>query len=124
MELNRMNEKTNFNGNEDVFVTRMVYVKTDGWRGYEKPEFAVAGANDTGTWSDSPCPSHIAEAELKAVKSLLNKAGIEVKKLTCETSNVFCVHHYLVPKVKDFEKARELVKDYLDSTETRLLYVA
>ena len=107
----------------DVFITQMKYVRTDGWRGYEEPQFAVAGANDTGTWSDSPCPSHIAEAELNAVTELLKKEKIKVKKLSCQTSNGFCIHHYLVPMLKNVERAREIVKGYIDSTETRLIYL-
>ena len=107
----------------DVFVTQMEYIKMDGWRGYEQPKFAVVGANDTGGWDDSPCPSHIAKSELDAVAKLLKKENIKVKKVTCETSNVFCIHHYLIPMLKNVDKAREVVKGYLDSTETRLIYL-
>ena len=39
------------------------------------------------------------------------------------TSNVFCVHHYIVPFKKHVAKARELVKNFLETTETRLLYI-
>jgi hypothetical protein len=106
----------------DVFVTQMKYVKTDGWRGYEEPEFAVAGVNDTGMWSDSPCPSNDATVELTAIKELLAKEKIEVKEVVCQTSNVFCVHRYLIPKLKNVEKAREMVKNYIDNNETELLY--
>ena len=107
----------------NVFVTQLKYVRTDGWRGYEEPEFAVVGANDTGTYSDSPCPSHIAERELNAITEVLRKEKIEVKKITTETSNVFCVHHYLIPLLKNVEKARELVKQYIANEETRLVYL-
>ncbi len=96
------------------------YVKTDGWRGYEEPNFAVCGANDTGSWSDSPCPSHISESELAGAKKALN--GIPSKLITCETSNVFCVHHYLIVPPAYFAEAKNKVRDFIDNNETRLLY--
>jgi hypothetical protein len=39
--------------------TKTEYISTDGWRGYVQPINAVAGANYTGTSSDSPYPSHV-----------------------------------------------------------------
>lgn len=106
-----------------IFITQTKYVKIDEWRGYEEPEFAVAGVNDTGSYEDSPYPSNIVELELLSVETVLKREGIKVKKLTYETSNVFCVHHYLIPMLKDVERAREIVKDYIDNTGTRLLYL-
>ena len=47
--------------------TRTRYEKTDGWRGRVVPVNAVGAANDTGTWRDSPCPSHLVKAEKKTV---------------------------------------------------------
>jgi hypothetical protein len=108
----------------DVFDTSKEYIKTDGWRGYSKPVYAVAGANDTGTWDDSPCNSNVCEKELNGVKADLKKAGIPVKLVTCETSNVFCVHHYLVPKVKDVERARVIVQEFIKNNDTSLLYAS
>ena len=61
----------------EAFDLSTKYVKTDGWRGYSQPEFAVAGANDTGMYEDSPCRSDVAEKELKSVISLLNAEGIK-----------------------------------------------
>ncbi len=107
----------------DIFLAQIRYVKTDGWRGYSEPQFAVVGVSDTGGWEDSPCPSHVAESELNAITSLLKKHKIRVKKISCETSNVFCMHHYLIPQLKNVEKARELAKNYLDNSQTRLLFV-
>jgi hypothetical protein len=100
---------------------RKKYVRTDGWRGYEEPEFAVAGANDTGTWSDSPCPSHVATEELGKARAVLSKEGIKVKEIVTQSSNVFCVHRYLVASEYDNERAKELLKPLKD--ETRLLYI-
>lgn len=107
----------------NVFCTQMKYIKTDGWWGFEQPEYAVAGANDTGEWDDSPCPSSVATKELNAVTKLLEESGIKVKQTLCNTTNVFCVHRYLIPMIKDVEKARVIVKDYIDNNTTRLLYL-
>ncbi len=110
------------NVKDDVFVLETEYIHTDGWRGYSQPKYAVCGANDTGSWSDSPCPTRIATSELNTVKTLLKRANIPVKEVVCETSNVFCIHRYLVPKLKDVELAKTLVKEFLASNETDLLY--
>ena len=106
----------------DVFDTSTKYIHSDGWRGYSEPQYAVCGANDTGTQSDSPCNSNVCKGELDAVTELLQKNGIGVKLVTCQSSNVFCVHHYLVPKVKDFDRAKVLVGEHIATVETRLLY--
>jgi hypothetical protein len=99
------------------------YKSTDGWRGYSEPIYAVAGANDTGMYSDSPCPSNIREKELKAIVDVLRGEGIKTREVVCVSSNVFCVHVYLVPKVKDVPKAREIVKTFLETNDTRLAYL-
>jgi hypothetical protein len=95
---------------------------TDGWRGYFEPEYAVCGANDTGMWDDSPCRSDVAEDELTAAKKLLIKSGIQTKLITCESSNVFCVHHYMIVRPKDKQKAEEIINKHLQETHTALLY--
>ncbi len=100
---------------------RKKYVRTDGWRGYEEPEFAVAGANDTGSWSDSPCPSNVATEELNKAREVLSKSGIKTKEIVTQSSNVFCVHRYLVASEFDNERAKELVRPLKE--ETRLLYI-
>ncbi len=107
----------------NIYLMSSTYTPTDGWRGYEEPEFACVGANDTGMYSDSPCPSNIREQELKDISDMLAKNGIKTKQTVCQTSNVFCVHVYLVPQLKNVDKARELVKQYLNENETRLAYV-
>lgn len=100
------------------------YVSTDGWRGYQEPIDAVCGANDTGTYYDSPCPSNVGDSELAAIKGLLKQAGIPFRSQVTRTSNVFCVHKYLVVPAEDVERGKQIVQDYLDSNSTRLLYVA
>lgn len=93
-----------------------------GYRGYEEPVYAVCGANDTGMWEDSPCKSNVAEAELKAAKDVLKKAGIPTQLMTCETSNVFCVHHYLIVRPIDKAKAIDLIGGHIENNNTELLY--
>lgn len=106
------------------FNTSKKYVSIDGWRGYEQPVYAVCGANDTGMWGDSPCPSNVAKKELENAKALLKRNKIPTKLMTTETSNVFCVHHYLITPPNYIDNARELVEEYLQNNETRLLYVS
>lgn len=93
-----------------------------GYRGYEKPLYAVCGANDTGRWDDSPCPTDIAYREIREASAALSESGIATKQMTCETSNVFCVHHYVIVRPKDKAKAEEVIEQYLQQKETRLLY--
>jgi hypothetical protein len=100
---------------------KKTYVRTDGWRGYEEPINAVCGANDTGTWSDSPCPSDIRAKELNKVKSLLRQNKINFKQSVCRSSNVFCVRVYLCVRPEDKIRANDLIQPLLD--ETRLLYL-
>lgn len=98
------------------------WVSTDGWRGYEQPIYAVCGANDTGMWSDSPCKSDVAYKELELAKKALKQAGINHKKTTCRSSNVFCVHHYLVVPEEDVQKGKEIIRELLQTVDTQLLY--
>jgi hydroxymethylpyrimidine pyrophosphatase-like HAD family hydrolase len=113
---------TKFKNNGNYFNEEMTYIETDGWRGYSEPKYAIAGANNTGNWSDSPCKSYICESEIKDIQDYLLSNGIKTIIKVCETTNVFCVHVYLIPKVKDYQKGIELVKKYLYENETQLLY--
>jgi hypothetical protein len=111
--------------NQNNFTTKKRWVATDGWRGYEEPIYYIAGANDTGGWDDSPCPTKTALAELQGVRSVLRKAKIRTKQIITRSSNVFCAHRYLLVTPADFERAKELVNEYYETArhETRLLYV-
>lgn len=106
-----------------MFDMTKVWISSDLYRGYYEPVYAVCGANDTGTYDDSPCPSGVATKELSAIKTLLNADGIKHKEVVCETSNIFCVHRYLVTTPRDVEKARDIVEKYILSNDTQLLYV-
>lgn len=107
----------------NFYILGTQWESTGGYRGYEQPIHACVGVNNTGDWSDSPCPSHIAEAEINAVRDMLLAHKIKTKLVTCPSSNVFCVHHYLVPQLKNVVVARGLVEQYIDTNETRLAYV-
>lgn len=100
--------------------TRKKWVSTDGWRGYEQPVNAVCGANDTGTFSDSPCPSHIRRQEVLKATKVLRANGIRCKTLWCRSSNVFCIKQYVLVAPEDRETALELIEPLI--TGTQLLY--
>ena len=84
-----------------AFDMTMRYVQLDGWRGYREPIYAIHMETDTGQWDDSPFPN--AEQNIKAKISELKRNKIPYKVVTLETSNVFCVNHYIVlpPKFYD-----------------------
>jgi hypothetical protein len=97
------------------------YVSTSGWRGYVEPIDAVCGANDTGMWDDSPCPSTTCKAEIGMAKKVLRANKIKFRTTWTQTSNVFCVSCYIVVEHDKVERAKELVKPLLE--QTRLLYI-
>jgi hypothetical protein len=105
------------------FIETTSWVSYDGWRGANVPTFAVAGANDTGTWDDSPCPTPVANKELSELASYLLSQGVPTKEMVCTGSNVFCAHRYLITYPRDTEYARVLVDSYLQKNETQLLYL-
>lgn len=105
----------------DMWITGKTWVATDGWRGYEEPAYAVCGANDTGMWSDSPCPTTTCKAELGLAEQRLKEAGVKYKHASGQSSNVFCLHRYLIVKPKDMERATELVAPLIQ--DTRLMYL-
>jgi len=100
---------------------KKTYIRTDGWRGYEQPVNAICGANDTGSWSDSPCPSNTRVNELNKAKKLLRENKISFRQTVCQTSNVFCAHVYLCVLPENKEKAREILQPLVN--ETQLFYL-
>lgn len=100
--------------------TKTHYVRTDGWRGYVEPIDAIAGANDTGDWNDSPCPSDVCKTELGKVKSELKKAKIKYKSMATNSANVFCLHRYILVAKEDKKKSLKIVEKCLE--DTILLY--
>jgi hypothetical protein len=106
----------------DVFNMETKYHNIDGWRGFVEYNYAVIGGNDTGTWSDSPCNTNVVMAELDAVKKKLHEAGIKTKDVTVETSNVFCISHQVIVKMKDIEEARKIVAEHLEAVKAKIIY--
>ena len=92
-------------------IGRSSYMKIDGWRGYRKPMFAVEEVSDTGTWSDSPCPSNVAEETVKETKRVLKAHGVKSYEAFGTTSNVFCMKRYAIVRGIDYAKAVEILKE-------------
>lgn len=78
----------------ECFDESQEYIRLDGWRGYAKPKYSVHCEPDTGQWDDSPYPN--AERNIKAKVAELKAQGIPTKVVTLETSNVFCVNHFII----------------------------
>jgi hypothetical protein len=95
---------------------KKVYIRTDAWRGYEMPLYAVAGASDTGMWEDSPSPSDKVDAELQALRSALSEQGIKTRISSTQSSNVFMAKRWIVvDNPDDYERAEEITKEFLKS---------
>lgn len=101
--------------------TKVRYIHIDAWRGYSQPINAICGANNTGNWSDSPCPENVCISELDQAKKLLIQNNIPYKLIWCETSNIFCIHGYIVVSGYDKRKAKKLIEPLINNT--RLLYL-
>lgn len=97
------------------------WISTDAWRGFYRPINAVCGANDTGTWSDSPCPSNVRAEELRRAKKILRANNIPCKQSVCRSSNCFCVHVYLCVPPEDKDRAIGLLKPL--EHDTKLFYI-
>ena len=103
--------------------SKKVWVKTDGWRCYEQPITSIGGCNNTGSWSDSPCPTHICEKEINGFRSILRKNGIRSRVVVGQSSNVFCIHVYVCVHPDDRTRGLELSREYQNSEGIRLFYV-
>lgn len=100
------------------------YNKIDGWRAYWIPALAVAGASDTGTYSDSPCPSYEVAKELNRLrKEVLRPAGIKSRTRWGSTSNLFCAKRWLVVSREDFPRAAAHVAEWLEENRHTTSYV-
>ena len=97
------------------------WVNTGGWTGYGSFENAVAGATDTGTWDDSPCPTPVRKREIGMAKTALRKAKIPHVTAWAQTSNCFSVKQHVLVAPGDRERAIELLKPLVG--ETQLLWV-
>lgn len=103
-----------------INTTKTKYVKIDGWRGYLEPINAIAGCNYTGMTEDSPCPSDVAEAEIKSFLQKLRKEKIKYRTTWGNSSNVFMHRKFVCVSPNDKLKAQEMA--YNHQNETRLFY--
>lgn len=100
------------------------YHRLDGWRGYRIPGPAIAGASDTGTSSDSPCPSGDVKAEIQRFqRECLRPAGIHSRQRFGESSNVFCGKRWVYVVEADFPKAARLALDWIATNDRSLRYL-
>lgn len=100
------------------------YHKIDGWRGYWVPALAIAGASDTGTYGDSPCPSNEVTKELNRLrKEVLRPAGIASRTRCGNSSNLFCAKKWLAVSQADFARAALLAKEWLDENRRTTSYI-
>jgi hypothetical protein len=103
------------------------YHRMDGWRGYRIPGPAVAGASDTGTWSDSPCPTPDVKREIQRFqREALRPAGIASRTRMGGSSNVFCGKRWVVVDAADWPKAKELADAWIaeHKYDTRFIHSA
>jgi hypothetical protein len=96
---------------------RMKWEVCDGWRGHLVPVEAVGGANDTGDWSDSQCPTDEVSRELSGYTKLLRDAGIKFRSHCGRSSNVFMVSRYILCGREDRERALEIAEQYQSGTQ-------
>jgi hypothetical protein len=103
-ELTRVNENqpppTYLDHAGEAFDMTMRYVRLDGWRGHQEPVYSIHCEPDTGQYDDSPYPN--AEQNIKAKTSELRRNKIPSRVVTLETSNIFCVNHFIVVPPKYF----------------------
>lgn len=128
---NECNESCSLKGGEIISITmipmnekismKTKVVQIDGWRSRLEPINAICGVNDTGNYSDSPCPTSVGRSEIKMVIERLRKERIQYRSIWLNTSNVFCVAQYIVVKESERERAIDLIRDLIP--ETRLLYL-
>jgi len=93
------------------------WVKIDAWRGYNQPSFAVAGVSDTGTWSDSPCPSNRVHDEIKMAQAALRSHGIHTRITTARSSNVFMQKIWIIVSPQDMARAKRIVAGMRGTTQ-------
>lgn len=90
-------------------IGRTQYQRIDGWRGFNRPYFAVAGSSDTGGWSDSPCPSDSVQGELEKVLRILKLGGVKAYMTYSTTSNIFCIKRWVCVKGTEYQKAKDIL---------------
>ena len=98
------------------------WVDTGNNKGYYEYIFAVCGANDTGLFENSPCPSDIRVKEIDDALKVLNINGIPTEVAVGETSNKYCLHYYVIVPPEYHRKAKIIFNHYMDYSKTKLIY--
>ncbi len=99
---------------------------SDPWgRGsYEVPNYAVAGASDTGTLSDSPCPSNKVEKELNDFITFLKTKGIKAKfGKSTQSGNIFMGKRWVEVSKAKYAEADALAEQYLKDHDKDTSYI-
>lgn len=106
----------------DTLATPSIYHRTDAWRYYRVPLTVVAGASDTGNWSDSPCRP---EDEIETFRTYLRSKGIRSSLAWTATSNLFCIKRWVQVHPRNLNEAQSLASEYFarHSSELRLLHL-
>jgi hypothetical protein len=100
------------------------YHRIDGWRGYWIPGTAVAGSSDTGTWSDSPCPTPEVKREIgRFQREVLRPAGIKSRTRYGGSSNLFCGKRWVVVDRAQWPRAKELADKWLTEHDRDTRYI-
>ena len=100
------------------------YHRIDGWRGYSIPDYAVAGASDTGMASDSPCPSDVVAKEIARLgKEALHTNGIKYRTVWGSSSNCFCSKRWVTVAKADFDKAALAASTWLNTHKDDTYYI-
>ena len=102
---------------KDIVIEK--YWVANGYRGHYDVRNSVLMVTDTGMWEDSPYNSEDAKQNIQECVDILKKHGIKSKTTTCETSNVFCVNHFVVVSEYDCERAIELMNSHIISINTK-----
>ena len=92
--------------------------KLDPYRGYKVPPYALAGTSYTGDSSDSPYPFEKIQPELDKLITYLNKNGLHPGLKHTESSNVFMIKIWIVVPNDEYQKARELVDNWLNENNS------
>lgn len=102
-----------------------ITAKGDSWgRGsVVQPIYAVAGANDTGIWEDSPNNSYKVNDELTDLQKYLKQKGINSKIVNTQSSNAFMMKRWIVPETDKFEEAKKLADEYLKEKKSQTKYI-
>jgi len=100
------------------------YRRLDAHRGYSIPGPAIAGASDTGTDSDSPCPTPRVKHEIRELQRWLKTVGITTRTRYGGSSNIFCGKRWLcVVDGKQHAKAMMLANQWLEDNRRNTHYI-